>query len=48
MTTRRRSLLILALALLAPVAVASALGANPAEAGQTLAPATAADGTTQR
>jgi protein-disulfide isomerase len=43
MTARRRSLLILALALLAPVVVATAPGANPAQARQTLAPATAAD-----
>ena len=43
MTTRRRSLLILALALLAPAVVASASGTDTAAARQTLAPATAAD-----
>ena len=43
MTTRRRSLLILALALLAPAVVASASRTDTAAARQTLAPATAAD-----
>lgn len=43
MTTPRRSLLILALALLAPAVAASASGADLAAARQTLAPVTAAD-----
>ena len=43
MTNRRRSLLILALALLAPAVAASASGADSARAQQTLAPVTAAD-----
>ncbi|MDP1777496.1 MAG: thioredoxin domain-containing protein [Brevundimonas sp.] len=43
MTTRRRSLLILALALLAPAIAASASGADSAFARQAVAPATAAD-----
>lgn len=43
MTTRRRSLLILALALLAPAVAASASGSDLAVARQTLAPVTAAD-----
>lgn len=43
MTDRRRSLLILALALLAPAVAASASGADSALAGQTVAPATASD-----
>ncbi len=43
MTTRRRSLLILALALLAPAVVASASGMDTAVARQTVAPPTAAD-----
>ena len=43
MTTRRRSLLILALALLAPAVAASASGSDSALARQTLAPVTAAD-----
>ncbi len=43
MTTRRRSLLILALALLAPAVVASASGMDSAVARQTVAPPTAAD-----
>jgi protein-disulfide isomerase len=42
-TTRRRSLLILALALLAPAVVASASGMDTAVARQTVAPPTAAD-----
>jgi len=42
-TTWRRSLLILALALLAPVVAASASGSDSALAQQTLAPVTAAD-----
>jgi len=42
-TTRRRSLLILALALLAPAVVASASGTDRAAARQALAPVTAAD-----
>ncbi len=43
MTTGRRSLLILALALLAPMALASASGADRALARQSVAPVTAAD-----
>ncbi len=43
MTNRRRSLLILALALLAPAVAASASGADSARAQQTLAPVTSAD-----
>ncbi len=43
MTAPRRSLLILALALLAPAVAASASGADLAAARQTLAPVTAAD-----
>lgn len=43
MTTRRRSLLILALALLAPAVVASASGTDTAFARQAVAPPTAAD-----
>ncbi len=43
MTDRRRSLLILALALLAPAVAASASGADSALARQTVAPATTAD-----
>lgn len=43
MTNRRRSLLILTLALLAPAVVASASGSDTARARQTLAPVTAAD-----
>ena len=43
MTTRRRSLLILALALLAPAVAASGSGSDSAYARQTVAPATAAD-----
>ncbi len=43
MTNRRRSLLILALALLAPAVAASASGADSALARQRVAPATAAD-----
>ncbi|TPW01026.1 MAG: disulfide isomerase [bacterium] len=43
MTNRRRSLLILTLALLAPAVVASASGSDSALARQTLAPVTAAD-----
>ena len=43
MTTRRRSLLILALVLLAPAVVASGSGTDRADARQTLAPVTAAD-----
>lgn len=43
MTSRRRSLLILTLALLAPAVMASASGADSAFARQTVAPATAAD-----
>ena len=43
MTTRRRSLLILALTLLAPAVVASTSGADTAAARQALAPVTAAD-----
>jgi len=42
-TNRRRSLLILALALLAPAVAASASGADSARAQQTLAPVTSAD-----
>jgi protein-disulfide isomerase len=42
-TPRRRSLLILALALLAPAVAASASGSDSALARQTLAPVTAAD-----
>ena len=43
MTNRRRSLLILALALLAPAVAASALGSDSALARQTVAPVTSAD-----
>ena len=43
MTNRRRSLLILTLALLAPAVAASASGSDSARARQTLAPVTAAD-----
>ena len=43
MTNRRRSLLILTLALLAPAVAASASGSDTARARQTLAPVTAAD-----
>ena len=43
MTNRRRSLLILALALLAPAVAASASGGDSARAQQTLAPVTSAD-----
>lgn len=43
MTARRRSLLILALALLAPAVAASVSGSDSAHARQTVAPATAAD-----
>ncbi len=43
MTNRRRSLLILGLALLAPVVAASASGTDSAAARQTVAPVTAAD-----
>ena len=43
MTNRRRSLLILTLALLAPVVAASASGSDSALAQQALAPVTAAD-----
>ncbi|MDQ3126139.1 MAG: DsbA family protein [Pseudomonadota bacterium] len=43
MTTGRRSLLILALAVLAPAVAASASGSDSALARQTLAPVTAAD-----
>jgi len=42
-TNRRRSLLILTLALLAPAVAASASGSDTARARQTLAPVTAAD-----
>jgi len=42
-TNRRRSLLILTLALLAPAVAASASGSDSARARQTLAPVTAAD-----
>ncbi len=43
MTSQRRSLLILALALLAPVVAASVSGADAAQARQTVAPVTPAD-----